>query len=169
VFGIYFDEMPEFRWDPERMDDEDGGYGRGSLYRDGVIVLGDDERGFRAPLSCWREQDYEAQWRDGVERLVAGAESSALVVEWDYPADEQWVMFFPLFRLDGTTVAVQKRLWPGITSFWQRRVLRRSFRLQPEEIYGVVGSYSAETEDGDPMWEVRLPLSDFADYLSRQR
>ena len=151
------------------MEDEDGGYGYGSLHRDGVTVLGDVEKGFRAPLSFWREQDYEAQWREGIERLVAGAESSALVVEWDYPADEQFVMFFPLFLLDGPTVAVQKRLWLSeFDSFWRRRVLRRG-RLQPGEIYGIVGSYSPETEDGEPVWEVRLPLSVFADYVSGQR
>ena len=117
-------------------------------------MLDDDRDWFDAPLSFWREGDYEAQWREGVERLIAGAEASALVTRMEDPADEQILQFWALYRLD-ETVAVHEHLW--VPEFG---------RLKPEEIYGAVRSYQPESNDGEQVSEWRLPVSDFAAYLS---
>ena len=143
MFAIYFTKEPAFPLD-----------GDGPLHRAGVTVLGHDRDCFDAPLSFWREGDYEAQWREGVERLVAGAESSALVTRMEDPDDEQILRFWALYRLD-QSVAVHEQLW--VPEFG---------RLQPEEVYGAVGSYRAENDDGHQVSEWRLPVADFADYLS---
>jgi CdiI N-terminal domain len=44
---------------------------------------------FAAPLYYWDESDYEEQWRQGVERLVGGADTSCLVTWMHDPVDDR--------------------------------------------------------------------------------
>ena len=146
VFAIAFTEEPAFAWE-----------GYGDLHRWGFTILGDDAERFAAPLGYWDEDAYKAQWKQGVQRLVDGAETSCLITRMEEPGDGQVAQFWELYRLDDEIVAVHDRLW--VPDFGG---------LQPGAVYEAVEPYRRESEDGVLLSEWRLPLSDFADYLADQ-
>jgi CdiI N-terminal domain len=145
VFEISFTEEPAFNWE-----------GHGALHRWGFTILGRDAERFAAPLYFWDESAYERQWRDGVERLVGGADTSCLVTVMHDPMDDQTAQWWELYRL-GDTVAVHERL--SVPDFGP---------LDPEAIYDEVGPYRPENDEGHTVSEWRLPLGDFADYAARR-
>jgi hypothetical protein len=146
VFEISFTEEPVFNWE-----------GHGALHRWGFTILGRHAERFAAPLYYWDESDYQEQWRQGVERLVGGADTSCLVTRMHDPADDQLAQWWELYRL-GDTVAVHARLW--VPDFGP---------LDPGTIYDMVGPYRrGDEEGGQKVSEWRLPLGAFADYLARR-
>lgn len=121
-------------------------------------VLAEAEERWEAPLHYWRESDYEAQWRDGAERIVSGAEVSCLVTISNEPNDAQILQWWELYRL-GDEVAVHEALW----------IASELGPLDPAAAYDALDNkYGATTDDGTSVSEWRLPVNDFKDWLQAQ-
>ena len=79
----------------------------------GKIVIGDFRETFGASLASWTRDDYDRHWRKALEKLVAGADRSALITDYVEPPDhasaESYLFWWPLYR-DGDTVYVQNQI-----------------------------------------------------------
>jgi hypothetical protein len=75
----------------------------------GVIRIGDFQERFRSPLSFWSPQDYERQWREGAERILAGATTSCLITSMLDPRSANFIVWWPMF-LNGTRVITQNQI-----------------------------------------------------------
>jgi CdiI N-terminal domain len=120
-----------------------------------LTVIDDHEERLAAPLHVWTEADYEAQWREGAERLLSGAESSCLVrVMEDPTSEDQTVRFWALYRTDGEAVVVHD------IAHWAPS----QGPLDPGLIYKAVPRFTTNHE-GLPPLEWRIGIGDLADWL----
>jgi CdiI N-terminal domain len=121
-----------------------------------LTVMDDYESRIAAPLHVWSEADYEAQWTEGVERLLSGAESSCLVRRMEDPASgDQTVHFWTLYRSDDESVAVHD------TAYWAQS---HGGPLDPGLIYEAVPPFTT-SHDGLPPLESRIDTADLASWL----
>lgn len=120
----------------------------------GGIELGSESDGFTADLSTWSPRDYEAQWREGIARLAAGEESSALITSYagpEAPVHSIW----PMWRV-GTQVVFQEHLVPGDAIEGPNVV---------DAFYRAVGERRSRSE-GSPISEWTVPFSDVLAFLA---
>ena len=80
----------------------------GEPYCEGELTAEDHSERFRSDLRTWRKSDYESQWKQGVARLLAGAESSVLVTCLRREGDESSVELVPLSRRGGTVTVGER-------------------------------------------------------------
>src|SRR6476659_7119791 len=59
----------------------------------GELVVGDARMCFLVDLTHWGMSDYQAQWRDGVTRLLQGAQSTALMSAYRGPGESAHTMW----------------------------------------------------------------------------
>ena len=91
---------------------------------------------------------YEAQWREGVARLAGGHMSSALITSYNGPGAAFHSMW-PMWR-EGITVFIQERLVLDDTI---------GHSNVAEQFYARVGPRRTTSDDGSPISEWALPLS----------
>jgi CdiI N-terminal domain len=153
VFSIHFS-------DEDRFEPGLDARGAGTPHRFVETILGDYEDRIAAPLNFWGEADYEAQWKEGAERLLWGAESSCLVKRMEDPAsDDQIVDFWELYRIDADSVVVQNRApWAPASGG----------PLDPSLIYEAVLPLATDHE-GLPPLERRIWTADLADWIRKAR
>ena len=121
----------------------------------GGIELGSDSDSFYADLAAWTLADYEAQWREGIARLAAGATSSALITCYGGPhAPFHWM--WPMWRVEGQVV-FHEHLVPG-------EVVAESDVAS--RFYAAVGERRTHTEDGQPVSEWAVPFADVLTFLA---
>lgn len=101
----------------------------------------------RVDLRYWRIADYERQWREGIARLVNGAESSALMLGFAGPGDASHSMW-ALWR-EAPSVYIQPHCVLGA-------LLDDPF--DPRTPYEHVGARIPVTQNGLPMDEWRVDL-----------
>lgn len=131
-----------------RVDEE------GRHYAVGGIELGAESDTFSAGLDVWSQRDYEAQWRQGIARLAAGEPSSALVTSYGGP-DAGFHLMWPMWRV-GNQVVFHEQLVPGEAI------------TEPDvaaHFYAAVGERAAQSDDGQPVPEWTVPLSDVLSFL----
>ncbi len=80
-----------------------------SELRLGLIVIGDFEERFEASLSYWAVEDYQKQWKQALERIIAGEPKSSLITSMHDPQNANFVTWWLLYR-DGQQVHVQNQL-----------------------------------------------------------
>jgi len=101
----------------------------------------------RIDLRFWRIADYERQWREGIARLVNGAESSALMSAFSGPGDASHSMW---------------ALWREATSVYIQPLCVLAAPLDdpfdPRAPYEHVGARVPVTENDLPMDEWRVEL-----------
>jgi hypothetical protein len=126
----------------------------GWLHAIGGLELGADSESFEADLSTWSPREYESQWREGVARLAAGAESSALVTSYAGPGAALHFMW-PMWRVGDRIV------------FTERLVFGEAIKDGDvaAQFYGAVGERRSHTENGDPISEWIVPFSDVLAFL----
>lgn len=90
-------------------------------YVSGEIIIGDFKEHLDIPVSYWSLEDYRAQWRDAVSRLVDGGSRSALLTQCFNPADDYGycIESWSLYRY-GDTVYVHNQYLKGqfLSSPW---------------------------------------------------
>jgi len=123
----------------------------------GEIDLGGEREEFLSLIGFWSPRDYENQWTDGVRRLVAGEGDSCLITSIHDPAVAEVGTWWLLYRRRGA-VYVQNALLLFRDAGTQFTTLD-PYRSIPER--------QTATEDGRPISEWELPISDFAEFLSR--
>jgi hypothetical protein len=78
-------------------------------YLSGIICLGDFQEEFSSSLSHWTRDDYENQWREGVERILSGQfNMSAIFVDFMSPNKTgSTLTWWPMY-LQGDSVCFQE-------------------------------------------------------------
>ena len=95
VFFIGFVTAP-------RIDDH------GRSYAEGELTAGEHQERFRSDLRVWHRNEYKSQWKQGVARLLAAAQSSALVTSFGGAGSE--LRIIPLWREGGTVQVGEGRV-----------------------------------------------------------
>lgn len=124
----------------------------------GELVVGEVRRHFAIDLRFWRVSDYERQWKAGLERLLYGASSSALMTSYRGTEHEPHVML-ALWR-EEAFVYVQP-LCVLATE------LDRAF--DPFSAWAHVESRIPATEQSLPISEWRVAVEDLAASVMRIR
>jgi len=114
------------------------GWGRG------CITIDDFVEDFESPLWFWKTADYERQWAQGIQRILAGAPKSCLITSLiepirtaDYVFGSGWKLY-----LDGVNVIVQQQLLIG-------DVVGAAFDVA--DPYSAVPDYRPTTAEGEPL------------------
>ncbi|XVJ69128.1 MAG: hypothetical protein HEQ39_05355 [Rhizobacter sp.] len=106
---------------------------------------------FWSPLNYWQAEQYRAQWKDGVARLLGG-DSSALVVSMRDPKQANFINWWLLYPVEN-----QVHL--------QNQMLLLEDLKQPfneEDIYSFIRPYRAYSEDGEKLSEWKFPMTDIS-------
>ncbi len=70
----------------------------------GTMTLGNIWEDFAASLSFWSECDYQRQWLEGAERLLAPGSRSAFITDMTDPATAFFIQWWPAWRIDNLIV-----------------------------------------------------------------
>lgn len=87
-----------FTDDPVEAEEAPAAYGR--------IQINTFEEGFLSSLAYWNRSRYEAQWKDGIERILNGADTSCLIVNMVDPLQANFILWWILYR-EGNDVHFQ--------------------------------------------------------------
>jgi len=122
---------------------------RGWRHAGAGLEMGDSSRCFLLDLSAWDIDDYEAQWRHGLERMVQGAASTALMSAYrDDPGAPQ--VMWALWRSEGHVYVQEHCLLPG----------ELDDPFDPSDPYPHVGERIPAGELGPCMPEWRFDVGD---------
>lgn len=124
----------------------------------GELVIGDVRRHFSIDLRYWRAADYERQWRAGLERLLYGASSSALMTCYR-GTDEAPHVMWALWREEGFVYVQPHCVLPA--------ELDRAF--DPFSAWSHVDTRIPVTEQSLPIAEWRIELEQLAASVMRIR
>ena len=122
----------------------------------GRITLGDYRETFIALIGFWSPRDYEEHWIRSVRRVVERRETSCLITSLHDPAASDMLWWWPLY-VRHERVVVQN-------SILLLRELPRPFSLR--DPYASVPPYRDRNEDGYPISEWTLPLTDLRAFLA---
>ena len=126
----------------------------------GKIVIGEFQETFVASLVFWTRDDYDRHWRKALERLISGADRSALITDYveppAHPTTESHLMWWPLYR-DGNAVYVQNH----ILFFGQL-----SLPFSPERPWDSVRDRQVVNRDGQKVSEWTTTIDDIKQFLS---
>jgi hypothetical protein len=130
--------------------------GERSSEREGRLVIGDFEEHFFASMEYWREPDYERQWRDGLERILAGERVSCLITSIGRPGVAIGLWWWTLFRSNDSV-----RAQHAMCLF---QSLQAPF--VPLDPYVAIPPRKVMTEEGDPISEWIIPVVDIAQFVA---
>lgn len=80
----------------------------GSPHCEGEITIGNHKEGFMIPVDYWQIEDYENQWKEGLER-IKNHDTSCFVTRIGNPKEGLYAMFWPLYKV-GNMVYVREHL-----------------------------------------------------------
>ncbi len=75
----------------------------------GTIVIGEFKETFESPLLFWSVSDYQAHWKQALERIVSGALNSCLITSIYDPGISNFWIWWLLYR-EGQMVYIQNHL-----------------------------------------------------------
>lgn len=125
----------------------------------GEIQIGDDlQETFEMPLKYWSKQDYERQWKEGIERLKQ-QNQSCLIVELELtktaPRAHTWVLY-----KDGDMVHIQNIILFG-TRFINM-LKKEPYTL--DTCYNFIDPRETVVDNGMKVSEWDIPLKDVLRY-----
>ena len=123
----------------------------------GLLVLGEHEERFAVHLWTWSEQQYTAHWKSALTRALA-REPSALITDMRTPAQSSHLVWWPMWRI-GSKIVFHNQLL-----FFKQHKVRRSL-VDLDELYGFVGEHQSHNNDGVPLSEWTVPVSDVERFL----
>jgi hypothetical protein len=117
----------------------------------GRTTIGDLTETFLAPLGFWSREDYEQQWIEAARRLLQGADRTGFFTEamWRW-----WTMW-----VAGDEVVVHEQILVPEALIEP---------LDPTDPYRQIGERETHSEDGEPISEWRLALSDIQEFVERR-
>jgi hypothetical protein len=121
----------------------------------GALKLGDFQEDFLASLSYWNPAAYRSQWQEASERLVEGKDRPALITSMHDPRTANFIVWWPLYR-DGDSVHVHNQ------------ILFLDELVQPfdeSDLYRAVPPRETKTDEGDPISEWTVRLSNIEEFL----
>ena len=111
-----------------------------------IAVNGFRER-LEIPLGFWTRQDYERQWKEGIDRIKnQSCEKSCLITARYDPAHANFIVWWPIYRVLDRLVVQHEYLFLD--------QLERPF--DPVEPYSYIGTRQVSSSSGEPVseWEV---------------
>ncbi|KJH72403.1 hypothetical protein [Aliterella atlantica] len=121
----------------------------------GRITLGDFSEEFVAPLVFWTVDDYQKQWREAAERIVAGEARSCFAASIRESPDDGAIFIWTAYKLADTVHFQHKLLLP--------ETVKGTF--EPLNIYAQVDERQTKTEDGFQISEWQVTVKDVAYWL----
>ena len=118
----------------------------------GKITIDDFWETFEMALNYWSVEDYERQWREGLER-IKNYDTSCLVASIHDPAKRHYLLWWPLYK-EGGKVLIQNYLF--VDELYIKNIGDRSFTV--ENCYEFIPPKKMLTEEGNKIstWIVDL-------------
>jgi len=107
---------------------------------------------FRVPLSYWKKDNYEQQWKEGVKRILRGCNRSCLVTSMYNPDVANFIVWWPMY-LCGDKVFIQNHLL-------FMNDLKQPF--QEHNLYEHIPAREIYSIEGDKISEWSLDIRDIA-------
>lgn len=117
----------------------------------GRITIADFEETICIHLNQWTKEDYERQWKEGLDRLK-NHDRSCLVVSVGKPEDNAVVEWWRLYRIDNIVFIQNGNLSKKI---YKKIVGKSSFT--PETCYDFIPTRRTHTEEGYEIAEWSVP------------
>jgi hypothetical protein len=127
----------------------------GWLHAVGGLELGTESDSFLADLRVWSQRDYEAQWREAIARLAAGAASSALITSFGGP-DADVHFMWPMWRVKDQVVFHERLLTDAIVKA----------PTSVQDFYSAVGERVMVDEDNETISEWIVSFADVLTFLT---
>jgi len=121
----------------------------------GIIQIGDFDERFNVPIEMWSIPDYKRQWREGIERFLAGEISSCLVVGMRNPLRGVFINTWSMY-VDREQVVFQNQILLC-------KQIRR--RFTGHNFYDFIEPRETQTEDGEPISEWTVCRNAIVEYL----
>lgn len=123
----------------------------------GQIRIGAFVESFIVDLSFWTVEQYEQQWRQGLERILVGADSTCLVVSLPPPEHANFIVWWVIYRV-GADLRVQNGIlfteeFDGV--------------FDPSNPYRYIDARATVSEDGDRISEWAVDESDLVHWFGR--
>jgi hypothetical protein len=115
----------------------------------GKITMGNFYESLIIPIHFWSKEDYLAQWKSALNEILSSTKSqSALIVHMLDPDDNEYVICWPLYRIDEIVYIQSRIILPEDTN--------GIFEL--EKIQEYIGERETISEDGEIIseWEVSV-------------
>ncbi len=125
---------------------------RKSLSYEGRITIGDFWETIIIPIGYWTREDYEKQWKEGLERLKMHNTSCLVVTACDKNNGGPFVDWWRLYRIENTVFIQNGWL---MLEVYQELVGDRPFT--PNTCYDFVQPRKNHTEDGHKISEWSVP------------
>ena len=124
----------------------------------GTLQIHDFTENFSVPVEIWGAADYRRQWREGIERCLAGTFPSCLVTGMRDPKQGVFINILALYvdPDNAGNIAVQRKLLSC-------KQIRRRFASR--SIYDFCGSREIMTHDGEPIPEWIVSRNELAEFL----
>lgn len=126
--------------------------------RVGLLVLGSHEEGFPVHFSVWSEQQYIDHWKSALVRSLEG-KPSALVTDMATPAQSSHLIWWPMWRTDRELVFHNQLFF-----FGQHGI--EGSQIDVESLYEVIGERMTHDDEGVPLSEWSVPISDVRTFLA---
>lgn len=123
----------------------------------GRITLGSFQEEFQAPLQTWTAADYEKQWLEAATRLMSGALCAVFLTHMMDP-NAAYHIGWSAWRADDR-VYVQERLF---------KIEELAGPFEPDRAEKYVGARTEVSEEGNPISQWQVSLSDIAAYIQRR-
>ncbi|MET3497640.1 hypothetical protein [Variovorax boronicumulans] len=109
---------------------------------------------FWSPLDYWQEEQYEVQWRQGIQRVLDG-KISALIVSMRDPELSNFIDWWLLYAFEDQVIFQNQML------FLQN--LRAPFNT--DDIYTSIRPYRRHNLEGEALSEWRVPKCALQDFM----
>jgi hypothetical protein len=123
----------------------------------GLLVLGSHKETFVAHTWTWSEHEYASQWERALIRALH-KEPSALITDMLTPIESSHLIWWPMWRIDREIVFHNQLFF-----FGQHQV--EGSHIDIEVLYGFIGKRVSYDDDGTPISEWTVPVSDVEIFL----
>ena len=122
------------------------------------ITIDDFDDVFETSLSFWSKEDYQAHWREALERIVQGSDVSCLITSIDDPNSANFLIWWPLYRMEDKVI-VQNQLF-FLEGAQGKFDIKNPFHS--------VRKYGSISPDGQEISEWALTVDQISKFLERR-
>jgi contact-dependent growth inhibition (CDI) system CdiI-like immunity protein len=126
--------------------------------RVGLLVLGKHKERFVVHFQTWTSEQYKRQWRSALIRGLQSL-SSALITDMRVSAQSSHLVCWPFWRIGRELLFHNQLLFFGQNNL-------RGGNLDIDHLYAVVGEHSRLSQNGAPISEWTVPVSDVEHFLT---
>lgn len=120
----------------------------------GQIQIGKFRERFMMPIEYWTIEDYEEQWKEGLDRIKV-YDQSCLITAIQDPKWDPFLEWWALYK-EGNTIFVQNYLFPA--EVYQEIIGSKLFTR--ETCYQFIPARETVTEEGEKVAEWKISLGD---------